>query len=138
MLPIGNRVKEVRIRLGISQAELASAVGVTQSAVSQWEQGITEPGVSVLVKVAVELRTTIDELVRDIRDEVLDHRIERIERIEIDAARLARSMANLEEGLGASFCKLDAIQRAKLIAYVYRHGKVVEKEVLSALIDLVK
>ncbi len=37
------RVKEVRKRLGASQAVFAKFLGVTAKSVSQWERGVSEP-----------------------------------------------------------------------------------------------
>ncbi len=39
----GNRVKRARTAQGLSQMELADKLGVSQAAVSNWEQGKTEP-----------------------------------------------------------------------------------------------
>ena len=38
---MGVRIKELRIERGLSQSELGDLVGVTKSAVSQWEHGHT-------------------------------------------------------------------------------------------------
>ncbi len=40
-LPVGLRIKEARQDAGLTQAELAQAVGVSRSAVAQWETGRT-------------------------------------------------------------------------------------------------
>lgn len=39
----GERIKQVRAHLGLSQAELGALAGVSKSAVSQWERGLTLP-----------------------------------------------------------------------------------------------
>lgn len=39
---MGERIKALRQARGMTQAQLAQAVGVTKSAVSQWEIGLTE------------------------------------------------------------------------------------------------
>lgn len=36
---LGNRIKRLRKELGISQKELAERIGVSNSRVSNWEQG---------------------------------------------------------------------------------------------------
>jgi DNA-binding XRE family transcriptional regulator len=41
--PLASEIRRARRRAGMSQAELASALGVRQSSVSQWERGATEP-----------------------------------------------------------------------------------------------
>ena len=38
-----NRIKELRQNAKLSQKELADLIGVNQTAVSQWERGITSP-----------------------------------------------------------------------------------------------
>lgn len=39
----GERLREARRRLGLSQAALAGRVGVTQPSLHQWEAGVNEP-----------------------------------------------------------------------------------------------
>lgn len=41
MESMGDRIKQLRIARGMTQAELAKVCGVTKSAVSQWERGST-------------------------------------------------------------------------------------------------
>ena len=55
---------EMRKRAGISQVDLAKALGVTQSAVSQWEMGVTSPRQAMLLRLADVLGCTVDELLR--------------------------------------------------------------------------
>ena len=59
---IAARIKELRIRNGFTQAQLARAVGVTPSAVGNYEQGISFPKESVLRKLFAVLNCTPDEL----------------------------------------------------------------------------
>ncbi len=46
---LGAAVRSLRRRAGLTQAEFASALGTTQSAVSRWERGHDEPRVSTLL-----------------------------------------------------------------------------------------
>lgn len=57
-----NTIKNRRSEVGITQVELAKAVGVTQGAVAQWESGITSPNIKLLPKLASILECTTDEL----------------------------------------------------------------------------
>lgn len=60
---MGTRIRAARERQNMSQAGLADALGdVTQSAVSQWERGRTEPSMDNLVRMAELLATTADWL----------------------------------------------------------------------------
>lgn len=55
-------IKAARKRIGLSQAELAERMGVTQAAVSHWEQGVTMPTPRQIPILAEVLHTTVSEL----------------------------------------------------------------------------
>lgn len=52
---IGERIKNARNQSGLSQADLARAVGRSQSAVAEWETGDTEPRRNIVDKIAEAL-----------------------------------------------------------------------------------
>ena len=56
-------IREARTALGMTQEQLAKAVGVTQAAVTQWENGSTHPSFKILAKLAKTLQITVDELI---------------------------------------------------------------------------
>lgn len=60
---IGISIKTCRKNAKLSQAELASKIGVTHAAVSFWENGINIPNVEDCWKLADVLGLSIDELV---------------------------------------------------------------------------
>ena len=47
----------------MTQAEFARALGVTQGAVYQWENGLTSPRLNVLVSMAELLKVSLNDLV---------------------------------------------------------------------------
>ena len=51
-----------RKKAGLSQADVADALGVAPAAVSQWETGKTMPDPRKLPKIAETLSCTVDEL----------------------------------------------------------------------------
>ena len=55
-------LKQCRKKQGISQAELASKLGVTQQAVGKWESGKSSPDPSTVARIAELLNTTADYL----------------------------------------------------------------------------
>lgn len=61
-LNLGLRIKELRIKRGLSQAELAKLVGVTPSTVSQVESNIIYPSLPALLKMAEVLSVNITSL----------------------------------------------------------------------------
>ena len=58
----GNIVCTLRQRRGLSQKELGALVGVSNKAVSKWENGAAKPQAEVCRKLAFVLRVTLDEL----------------------------------------------------------------------------
>ena len=55
-------LKQCRKQQGMSQAELASKLGVTQQAVGKWESGKSSPDPSTVARIAELLNTTADYL----------------------------------------------------------------------------
>lgn len=59
---IGKRVKELRMKKGLSQQELGNAVGVTKVSICGYENGTRLPNLEKLVKIADVLETSTDYL----------------------------------------------------------------------------
>lgn len=57
-----SKIKELRLKRGISQEELAKKVGVSRVAVVFWEQGKALPHASRLKSVAKVLRCKVTDL----------------------------------------------------------------------------
>ena len=55
-------LKQCRKKQGVSQAELAAKLGVTQQAVGKWESGKSPPDPSTVARIAELLNTTADYL----------------------------------------------------------------------------
>ena len=55
-------LKQCRKQQGMSQADLASKLGVTQQAVGKWESGKSSPDPATVAKIAELLSTTADYL----------------------------------------------------------------------------
>lgn len=56
------RIKFLREKAGISQADLSARVRVNQTAVSQWERGVALPSCDKLPALAEALSCTINDL----------------------------------------------------------------------------
>lgn len=61
-MEIGNQIKCLRTRRGITQEEMAQYLGVTPQAVSKWERGAATPDISLLPNISAYFGVTIDEL----------------------------------------------------------------------------
>ena len=59
---IGKMILECRLEKGMTQAELAEKVGVSDKTISKWEKGNSLPKVSVFVNLADALGISVSEL----------------------------------------------------------------------------
>lgn len=57
---IGNRIRQLRISLGLNQTQFAKRLYVTPGAVSQWEKGQTRPDTDRLLQIAREFGVPLD------------------------------------------------------------------------------
>ena len=61
-MSIGPKIKEYRVKAGLTQKELADKLFVTYQAVSRWENDDAEPSISTLKEICRILNCTTDEL----------------------------------------------------------------------------
>ena len=61
-MEIGNQIKALRLRRGITQEEMAQHFGVSPQAVSKWERNTTTPDISLLPGLSAYFGVSIDEL----------------------------------------------------------------------------
>ncbi len=59
---IGDRLRELRIRRGMTQDEVAEAVYVSRQAVSGWEKGLALPSISSCILLLDLYHTDLDDL----------------------------------------------------------------------------
>ena len=56
-------ITAARLAAGMTQGQLAEAIGCTQKDISRWERGVYSPRVDVLAKMAEVLGCSIDKLI---------------------------------------------------------------------------
>ena len=61
---IGHRLREERVKVGISQRELARRLGLSASLISQLESGQSRPSVGTLYAIVTELGVSLDRVIR--------------------------------------------------------------------------
>lgn len=61
---IGTRIAEARKRKGLTQDQLAEAMGVSPQAVSKWENDISCPDITLLPQLADYFGISVDDLLR--------------------------------------------------------------------------
>ena len=86
---IGARIRKFREDRGYSQIELAQLIGVSNSRVSNWEQGINRPDADILVDLCKTLNVSPSELL-DVH--LKDDELNDIERKVIKAYRAKKDL----------------------------------------------
>lgn len=61
-MKIGENIRALRLRKGLTQEQVAQQLGVTYQAVSKWENGTNTPDIALLPKIAALFGVTIDAL----------------------------------------------------------------------------
>lgn len=59
---VADRIRELRIKNGLTQADLAKMLHITRSSVNAWEMGISVPSTTMIVELAKHLKTNTDYL----------------------------------------------------------------------------
>ena len=83
MIVIGERIKELRKKSRYTQTELANLLGVTKSTIAAYEIDSRLPSYDVLVKMARIFKISIDSLLLNRSDEIIDVSGLNVEQIEI-------------------------------------------------------
>ena len=55
-------LKEIRLKKGVTQVELAKHVGISQQTISHYETGRAKPSLDVAVKLAKALGVSVEEI----------------------------------------------------------------------------
>jgi transcriptional regulator with XRE-family HTH domain len=111
---VGARLRAARRGAGLTQKQLAQALGVDSITVSRWERGVTSPSLPRLGRIAEVTATSIGDLVRNadaataddaelaaIREELAETRV-LVERVAHALERLAQPRS--------SACSLPALR----------------------------
>jgi putative transcriptional regulator len=59
---LGNKLKDIRGELGLTQAQLAEAVGVTRKTINTVENGVFVPSTLLALKIARALGRPVEEI----------------------------------------------------------------------------
>ncbi|MGH2594759.1 MAG: helix-turn-helix domain-containing protein [Actinomycetota bacterium] len=101
----GNRLREARIRAGLSQSELEELSGIPKARLSRYENGHVEPSIQTLARLARALNVSEASLLGDQRAilegffSVLNDRGVNVDSAE-QGARLAHAVADMVQALG--------------------------------------
>ncbi len=79
MSKISINLKTLRQYKGVSQQQLADALSIKRSTLSAWENGMSEPNIGMIVRIADHFRVSIDRLLRQDLRELTRFELKRIE-----------------------------------------------------------
>lgn len=118
-MKIGNKIRQMRIKAGLTQEQLASKLGVSGQSVSKWENEITMPDISLLPDIAEAFGISIDELF----DLTVEQKLKPIEnRIEIETEISESSFNEYESFLTEQLSKnSNRAEVLSLLANLYHH-----------------
>lgn len=71
-MPLLNRLKEYRSRLGVNQTEMGKLAGVSRQTISQIERGDYSPSVTLALKIAKICEVSVEDILiyeEEINDE---------------------------------------------------------------------
>lgn len=118
-MELGNKIKKLRHKSGLTQEQLASRLGVSAQSVSKWENFVAMPDISLLPMIAGEFGVSIDELF-DLTTEQKLYRIEK--RIETQDELSDEIFKEYEEFLLLQLAEgEDRVKIISLLAHLYHH-----------------
>ena len=71
-MEIGSKIKRLRVRLGLTQEELAARTELTKGFISQLERDITSPSIATLMDILEALGTNVSEFFSDREEDDLN------------------------------------------------------------------
>jgi transcriptional regulator with XRE-family HTH domain len=83
MTTLGEKIRAVRQKKGLSQIELAESANIYQKNISRYENDTTDPSASALKKIADALGVTADYLLNNSEEEIKINDKELLEKFEI-------------------------------------------------------
>ena len=118
-MELGNKIKQLRHKSGLTQEQLASRLGISAQSISKWENSVAMPDISLLPMIAGEFGVSIDELF----DLTVEQKLYRIEkRIETQDELYDESFREYEDFLFSQLSDFsDRVRILSLLAHLYHH-----------------
>jgi len=118
-IELGYKIKQLRLRKGITQDALAKALNVSFQTVSKWENNISMPDIQILPEIAVYFGCTIDDLF-NLSEQAQFERIENMMDMKesLSADEFAQAERFLTDSLSKNSCKNNAF---RLLTELYNH-----------------
>ena len=118
-MKLGNKIRKMRIKAGLTQEQLAEKLAVSGQSVSKWENDVSMPDIMLLPDIAEIFGVSIDELF----DLTVAQKLKRIEnRIEIEEELSEQSFRDYESFLLQQLDeKNNRVEALSLLADLYHH-----------------
>lgn len=118
-IKLGNKLKQLRLRKGVTQDTLAKSLNVSFQTISKWENNVSMPDIQLLPEIAVYFGCSIDDLF-DLSEQAQFDRIENM--LDMQAAlstdEFTQAEQFLTDKLGKDSCKSAAF---RLLSELYNH-----------------
>ncbi len=118
-MEIGNKIKQLRYKAGLTQEQLATRLGISAQSVSKWENCVAMPDITLLPLLAEVFGVSIDELF----DLTVEQKLKRIaNRMDTEEEFSAELFKEYEEFLAAQLEEnKDRTMVLELLARLYHH-----------------
>ncbi len=118
-MELGNKIKQLRLKVSLTQEQLAERLGISAQSVSKWENSVSMPDITLLPEIAEIFGVTIDELF----DLTVEQKFNRIEnRMDMEDELSHDVFWDYEEFLKAQLGVEKYKYRAtSLLAHLYHH-----------------
>lgn len=118
-IELGNKIKQLRLRKGITQDTLAKVLNVSFQTISKWENNISMPDIQLLPELAVYFGCTIDDLF-NLSEQAQFERIENMLDMQstLSTDEFTQAEHFLTDKLSSDTYKNDAF---RLLAELYNH-----------------
>lgn len=129
---LGKNIRKYRLQMGLNQEELAEKVGCSSSHIGQIENNRGIPSLEMVVNIANELHTTVDQLVMDslacpeivyLRD--MEKRIQAMPtQIKLLACEMLQDMVEIIEKPEPKWCGIDFDDCSIVASIQFPNGRV--------------
>lgn len=111
-MKLGEKILELRKKIGLSQEQLGEKLNVTRQTISNWELGETSPNPEQLKLISKELNISIDELLDNNIQSYLAEKVSNTE-------KLAGLVLKVLKYIGIIFVVILIIDIASLVLFTY-------------------
>ena len=134
---LGNYIAARRKELGMTQANLAEKIQVTDKAVSRWERGIGLPDIDNLEALAKALDVSLVSLMQGKACEEKHISIREAEELVTDTIKMSKETSKIQKGFWGSILGVFGIIIMLLCVMLLRDGKIIFYSVASIITGLI-